>query len=422
MSNHTFDPVGAFQRGRAGALNIQQREQAIDAERLAAPRRNLLGDIGLQQARQTLGAGRAAEQRTATTFGQGQALQQARFRVQMGEAALLLPEDQRQAAFRASAPLAQKVGIDTSRADFTQRFTDEFINQGLTKDRAFIQSLTGGGAPEQFTLKPGERRFEGGRQIAAVPTEAPQVSKELPSELVIGLDPDIARKGQAAFRAAGGGKDGLKAFNEIVDKGGERQRRTVSPQILKSSFPKASEAELVQLQASMDAAKTTEAGLKAAGLVREEQRRTKKQQVFQITAIDLLQSILDSDQIGDVVGSIEGLIDFKPFSDEEAELIANIKEAKNILTADNLKLMTGVLSESDIKILADLAGGALTRTRTEDEFERRVQDLIDRLRDISIVSTDDRAAARSGQQGGAPVAPPTAQTATVGRFQIERVQ
>ena len=43
----TFDPVGAFQRGRRGA-------QQIAAEEAAAPRRNQLQDLNIEQAQQTL--------------------------------------------------------------------------------------------------------------------------------------------------------------------------------------------------------------------------------------------------------------------------------------------------------------------------------------------------------------------------------
>ena len=267
-----------------------------------------------------------------------------------------------------------------------------------------------------FTLSPGQQRFgPGGELIAevaapAAPTQAPAAQIEqaiIPEVLLSGLDPDLAEQGAAAFTAAGGGKDGLTAFQKIVDKGTEQQRRLASPQILQQSFPKASQAESVQLQAAMDAAKTTEAGLKAAGKVREEQRRNVKAKGFQKRAVSLLTGILDNDELGDVLGSIEGAIDFR-LQDSEAELIADIEEAGNILTADNLSLMSGVLSESDIKILKNLAGGGLIRTRSEGRFRFDVTKLRDKLASQAVVTVDEQAASRAGAaQQVIPTAPPS---------------
>ena len=170
---------------------------------------------------------------------------------------------------------------------------------------------------------------------------------------------------------------------------------------MKTSFPQASEAETVQLQSAMDAAKTTEAGLKAAGKVREEQKRLKKASGFQTRAVDLLNNILNNPELNDVVGSIEGsdesVLPFggtKVRSDGEADEIADIEEAGNILTADNLSLMSGVLSETDIKILKNLAGGALNRLRSEDRFIKDVTALRDKLSSELVVTVDDQAALR----------------------------
>lgn len=218
----------------------------------------------------------------------------------------------------------------------------------------------------------------------------------IPSVLLEGLDPELAEKGSAAFTAANGGKDGLTAFQKIVDSGTERQRRQASPALLKASFPKSSGAEYKQLQATMDAAETTEKGLVAATKVRVEQRRLKKAKGFQDRAVELLDNILASGEgflggdLGDVLGSVEGRIDTKLLSDDEAQVIADIEEAGNILTADNLSLMSGVLSETDIKILQNLAGGALVRTRNKDRFVKDVTTLRDKLSSKKVVTIDDK--------------------------------
>jgi hypothetical protein len=257
-------------------------------------------------------------------------------------------------------------------------------------------------SPEDQVLA---RRREAGLDARATTASEQAV---IPPVLLSGLSNDVAEKGSAAFTAAGGGKDGLNAFQKIVDAGSEQEKRIASPQILKSSFPKASPAEMVQLQATMDSANNTQEGLKLASKLRVDQRRDLKGKDFQIKAIDLLDNILKNDQLSDVIGSIEGGIDFRLFSDAESELIADIEEAKNILTADNLSLMSGVLSESDIRILANLSGGALNRKRTEKRFTTDVTSLRDRLKSKMIVTADDTANDRrnsinlppSGREGG----------------------
>lgn len=257
--------------------------------------------------------------------------------------------------------------------------------------------------PASFQLKPGEQRFEAGRIVATGAELAPPV---IPQALLTGLSPELSSKASAAFTAAGGGGDGIKAFSQVVDKGTEQERRLASPQIIQNSFPQASPSETVQLQAAMDSAKTTEAGLKAAGKVREEQRRNAKGKKFQNRAIELLDNILKSNELEDVIGSIEGAIDFRLFSDEESQVISDIEEAGNILTAGNLSLMSGVLSETDIKIIANLAGGALNRKRSEKRFRADVTKLREKLAAEQVVTVDDVAAERGANQQ-APTAPPS---------------
>jgi len=208
--------------------------------------------------------------------------------------------------------------------------------------------------------------------------------------LVEGLPESVQKKGVAAFQAAGGGKDGVKALQAAVEVAKGEVSLEEIPQTLAQSFPNASEAEMKQLEAAAMSGKTAEAGLKAAASVREEQRRLKKAQGFQSRAVELLDRILSSDQIGDVTGSLEGSYDMRLFSDAEAGLIADIEEAQNILTADNLDLMTGVLSESDIKIIKSLAGGGLNRKRGEKRFIGDATKLRDKLASKLVETADDQ--------------------------------
>jgi len=392
----SFDPVGSFQTARSNALTIAGQE----ADAALQPQRNELASLNLQKARQGLQAGQLSsdQQRAATA---------SRFIVNSNQALLQIPLEQRAAALQTLVPQAQQAGIDVGNLDLSKPLTDDVLNNAIQSAGTILQTLQGTSTqtPDAFTLSPGQKRFSGSEEIASVPlaekTTTTAEAPVIPAVLLTGLDNDVAAKGAAAFEAAGGGKDGLTAFNKVVDSAGESQRREASPQILKTSFPNASPAELEQLQSSMDAAKTTEAGLEAAAEVREKQRQTKKAQVFQVRALNLMNSILDNPELGDVVGGIEGrrggtldsgiLPTF--LSDGESNAIADIEEAQNILTADNLDIMTGVLSETDIGIIKSLAGGALNRTRGEDRFITDLTKLRDKIASEMITTVDDDAAA-----------------------------
>ena len=218
-----------------------------------------------------------------------------------------------------------------------------------------------------------------------------------PPALLDGLPEGTARKVDAVFRAAGGGKDGIDSINKVMEDFDEQERRQLAPNILTNSFPNASEAERSQLDAAMSAAKNTETGLAEAQKIRTEQRRLKKAKSFQERAVSLLDRIIKDPQLSDVTGSIQGAYDSRPFSDAESSLIADIAEAQNILTADNLDLMTGVLSETDMGVIRSLAGGALNRRRGTDKFLSDVSSLRGSLSSKTVQTVDDLAGKTVGR-------------------------
>ncbi len=262
---------------------------------------------------------------------------------------------------------------------------------------AILNNVNGVMSPEAFAQKQQlarEGRSQTNVNVGAGGESTPVVT---PPVLLQGLPPEVGEKLDAVYVAAGGGKDGIDAMNKMTDKLSEQDRRASSANILADSFPNATPDEMTQLTSVMDAAENTEAGLTRAREVREDQRRVKKGKQFQDRAVSLLNKIISNPQLNDVLGSIEGSIDTRLLSDTEAELIADIEEAGNILTADNLNLMTGVLSETDIGILKSIAGGGLNRKRSEKRFTSDVQAMIDKL------------SAGSGQSEGAQ---------QVGRFTV----
>ena len=291
----------------------------------------------------------------------------------------------------ATAPEIHKAYMDSKPKQ--EQFT---LSQGQQRFDA-AGNIIASSAPkaEAFTLAPGERRIQGGRIVAE---GAPLQQTVIPPQLLTGLPDQVAGKASAAYSAAGGGKDGIAAYGKIVDQAGETERRKASPKLIQQSFPDASNAERIQLQSAMDAAKTTDEGLKNAGTIRGQQRQMKKAKVFQKQAVSLLTSIIENPQLPDVTGSIEGAYDTRLFSDSESGLIADIQESVAILTSDNMDLMSGVLSESDLALLKNLSSGALDRKRPASEVIKRATELRNRL-DAAIIQTPEE---RSGATVDAP--------------------
>ena len=210
-----------------------------------------------------------------------------------------------------------------------------------------------------------------------------------------------------AYNVAGGGKEGLAAIDASVSTQKDQARWNDVPNILDSNFPNATKAEREQLETTIGVSSDVETGLKNATKIREEQRRLKKVQAVQSRAVELLGRISKNDQLGDVTGSIEGAYDTRLVSDAESELIADIGEVSNILTSENLDMMTGVLSESDMKIIRQVSAGALIRTRSEETFLADIKKLQTALSNTMVQTVDDTYVPKDEGAGGS-IAPPTA--------------
>jgi hypothetical protein len=278
----------------------------------------------------------------------------------------------------------------------------QYINQMAEGLKPALASLRAGAGqkmapPENTVLKKGDILLNPNNQTIASNQEAPVAAPVAPQTLLEGLDSTTSARASAAFQAAGGGSTGLAALNSEVERGAEIQKRTEVPSLLKSSFPQASEAEMSQIRAAVDAAGSVEEGMNEAGKIREGQRTMKKAQAFQVRAIALLDNILSSDQINDVTGGIEGgfvgNIYSSIFSQAQTDLLADIEEVGSILTTDNLDLMTGVLSETDIQLIKDLSAGGLNRKRGEERFKSDVQEMRDRLASQIALTAEDKAQA-----------------------------
>lgn len=105
--------------------------------------------------------------------------------------------------------------------------------------------------------------------------------------------------------------------------------------------------------------------------------------------------LLDKDAIRSAVGPISSQLTTVLGSTSEAE--NKIRRLRNLATADNLKLMSGVLSESDIKILADLAGGQYDLTRDDTSF---INDLKRAQASMNKTLFSNSTQTSAGQSGG----------------------
>lgn len=253
-------------------------------------------------------------------------------------------------------------------------------------------------AEKPIALAGNERLVDPSTNEVLVPAvqETPEAAPQVPPALLAGVPAEIVPQASAAFEAAGGGSAGISAMNDVIARGREGEARQQVPQLLQASFPNASPAEMAQLEATVSGASDVESGLAAANKVREEQRRTKKAKDFQQRAVDLLTRIIEHPEVTDVVGTVQGsdikgniLNPFRMLDQDNADIIADIEEAQNILTSENMDLMTGVLSESDIKLLKSLSSGALNRTRGDKRFIQDATKLRDTLNSRLIETIDD---------------------------------
>lgn len=192
-----------------------------------------------------------------------------------------------------------------------------------------------------------------------------------------GLSEDEAAAAMQAYTLAGGGKDGLKAY-EVSAKNAQAATK-MKPENLKTyidnQWPSASDEEKAQILTAMQGAGDPKAAATKGAEIFKNQGIQRKAYQRLGTSINLIDRILGSGDIGDVTGSLEGRWPWRPLSDDESGLIADIGELENILTAENLDMMSGTLSDTDIAIIRQTAGGALNRTRSKDEFVRRVSEL-----------------------------------------------
>ncbi len=104
--------------------------------------------------------------------------------------------------------------------------------------------------------------------------------------------------------------------------------------------------------------------------IREADVKYKKGQQLGEKAKSLASELLNHSGLDSSIGTIQGswLGQNMTVDSDSQNFINKHNQLKSILTAENLDMMTGVLSETDIKILSDIAGGGLQLKGSEQAY------------------------------------------------------
>ena len=204
----------------------------------------------------------------------------------------------------------------------------------------------------------------------------------IPDVLIADLDEDVAALAAAAYRGGNGGSSGMAAASKVIEDSRELSRMENMAVSLSEIFPSAAGADMEELQSIVRNAESYESGLSLAQTRRESQKTDSAGRENKIRGIELIDRILANKELNSVLGSYQGghqLGDWAVRDRFETDAIVDIKNLEDILTGDNLGMMTGVLSESDMRVIANIAGGGLNRYRSEELFRADIQDIRDRL-------------------------------------------
>jgi hypothetical protein len=139
----------------------------------------------------------------------------------------------------------------------------------------------------------------------------------------------------------------VKATDEQVESGDAKP--APAPEILSAE-------DQIEAQSKLAGAKKTATAQAAADVIAgspEAQKQATKNEAFRVDTISVIDSILDSD-FDKVTGTAGRLPSVMPKTED---ILVQADRLESLLTADNMDIMTGVLSETDIKIISNLAGG-----------------------------------------------------------------
>ena len=175
-----FNHVQSFQTGRSNALSIEGQEQNIAREAAAAPVRNQIQALGLQEKKKGIA-------RTDTQNAQDDVLQKATIINQVARVIRKTDPSQWQSSFESMRPQLETFGIDTSQFG---NITAEGLDQVIAETQGFISD------PSKLAqLSAGQREFENALRIAQNPN-----STKLEVDSARRLLGDLEKKGTATVQ------------------------------------------------------------------------------------------------------------------------------------------------------------------------------------------------------------------------------
>lgn len=121
---------------------------------------------------------------------------------------------------------------------------------------------------------------------------------------------------------------------------------------------------------------------------REAEAQKEKAESIKQEGLRIVEDLLsDKSQIHANVGSFDS---FTPsMTDGAIDFDNKLETLKSLLTAENLGLMSGVLSESDLKIIADIGSGELNKKGSEREFISALERLKGKLGGVPVEGEDE---------------------------------
>lgn len=411
MSGQPVNANAAIQGGLQTAQQIRQMpiQAALDKQRV-------------QQGQQQLQMGQQGIQQNTNALQQTKG----RYMNQLATALTKLPLEQRAGAVARALPQMQQLGISRDQA-LSQDLSDQALGQVIAATRPFVQTPGASSAPA------GIQEFEHLTRIAGDETLPDEQRRAARIEL--GLSPRAVASSPKLVTIAGSqylqvGKEFYhpRTSEKIpVDPetglptgdGAEVSQGTRQPEVPEAIETAPSNAgggrqvltpeQQTELRAESEAAVTTarETAAAQARSLSPEALRTKRKAIgIARDTLENIDSILSSDRLDDITGLSGRLPTMRP---ETKDLLNRFTKLSSQLTYDNLDLMSGVLSESDIRLLANISGGlgvvtdsgTGNTTRVDASLEGTVEKL-QNIRSMVVEAMNQRGGFQEGQTATNP--------------------
>lgn len=113
------------------------------------------------------------------------------------------------------------------------------------------------------------------------------------------------------------------------------------------------------------------------GKVREIEDQQEKAAALKDQVVSLAKELQSHKGLDRSVGTLQGsgLGQMVTMSGDSQDFINKHNRLKSLLTAENLGIMSGVLSESDLKVISDIAGGSLQLRGSEEAYRAELAKL-----------------------------------------------